>query len=190
MRASLAETPSAPSHGPLTRVLTVCIAVILTIGLCSVPAHADYYSGGVGSPRFSVRYTGVNDTYVNRFNTSRGNWNRTTNTNVSITRSTSSSVNRTMTAARYNDSWYGLYTPSGTRNNRRFVIRVNARTLARDSGSNMTAWILSTTVHELGHALSLADNPRTSSLSIMKHNRNRTRTTPYAYDVSEVRRIY
>ncbi|MCZ4510737.1 hypothetical protein O3Q52_21600, partial [Streptomyces sp. ActVer] len=85
-----------------------------------------------------------------------------------------------------------LYDPSGLRPiNRVFKIKANARTLERDSGSRMTEWCRSTTTHELGHALSLDDNPNTGRVSLMKHGRNRTTVQkPQPYDVSEVRRIY
>ncbi|CAL9547258.1 hypothetical protein SUDANB121_04380 [Nocardiopsis dassonvillei] len=181
--------PSLP-HRPLARVLAALGTVVLVVALGAVPAHADYYSGGVGTTRFTVRYGAVNDTWIGFFNTGRSNWNNTTNTNISITRTTSTSVNRVMTAGRYTENWYGLYSPSGTRANRSFTIRINARRLSEDSGSNMTAWCRSTSLHELGHALSLADNPNTTRLSVMKHSRDRTRITPYAYDTAEVRRIY
>jgi len=63
--------------------------------------------------------------------------------------------------------------------------------LARDAGANLVTWAQSTTTHELGHGLSLADDPNTSASSLMKHNRNRTTVgSPTAYDKSEVLRIY
>ncbi|GAA1458777.1 hypothetical protein NE857_27595 [Nocardiopsis exhalans] len=186
---SSTRRPLAPRR-PLARVLAACTTVVLVIALGAVPAHADYYSGGVGTTRFTVRYGAVNDNWIGYFNTGRINWNNTSNTNISITRTTSTSVNRVITAGRYTENWYGIYSPSGTRANRSFSIRINARRLAEDSGSNMSAWCRSTSLHEFGHALSLADNPNTTRLSVMKHSRDRTRITPYAYDTAEVRRIY
>jgi len=72
-----------------------------------------------------------------------------------------------------------------------YDIKVNVRTLLADAGSNFSQWCYSTTTHEVGHSLSLADNPNTTQASIMKHNRNRTTAQfPTGYDSSEVRRIY
>jgi predicted Zn-dependent protease len=51
-------------------------------------------------------------------------------------------------------------------------------------------WIRGTAVHELGHALSLADNPPKSP-SIMRYDRNRDLLiSPTQYDKDEVKRIY
>ncbi len=82
---------------------------------------------------------------------------------------------------------------SGSRSSRSFQIKVNATTLWRDTKSipKYDKWVRSTTTHELGHALSLADNPNTSKVSLMKHSRDRSKVqTPQPYDKSEVKRIY
>ena len=144
------------------------------------------------NPKFAVKYQGVNDTWVDYFHDARARWNRThTNYNTGVAISYASSANAYMTAGRYAESWYGLYTPSGSREiNRSFKIQVNARSLA-EKASNLTNWIASTSTHELGHALSLKDNPNTSSASLMKYSRNRSsQIAPSPYDVSEVKRIY
>jgi hypothetical protein len=168
-------------------VAVASIALVLT---STLPAHATYYSGGMPGTKFNVKYVGVNNTYIHLFDDARSRWNKTTSTNVSLGKSSSAAAS--MTAARYSATWYGLYTPSGLRGvNRAFKIQVNARTLQRDSGSNFTKWIASTSTHELGHGLSLADNPRNSYPSLMKHNRDRTTIyAPQAYDIREVRSIY
>ena len=46
--------------------------------------------------------------------------------------------------------------------------------------------------HELGHGLSLNDDPPTSAnSSIMRHDRNRaTVTTPQQYDINDVNAFY
>jgi hypothetical protein len=152
-------------------------------------ASADYYSGGMPSRSWNVKPVGINDTWIGFLDTGRSNWNGS-GAGTSIGRS--SSAASTFTAGRYDQSWFGLYQPYGIRGiNRTFAIKVNARTLAASSGANMTAWCRSTTTHELGHGLSLADNPGTSSASLMKHSRNRTTVQkPQTYDVSEVQRIY
>lgn len=152
-------------------------------------AEADYYSGGMPGRSFNVKAVGINPTWVGFLDTGRKNWN---NSGAGANIGRKSSARATFTAARYNASWYGLYSPSGLRPiNRVFKIKINARTLDRDSGSKMTEWCRSTVTHELGHALSLDDNPGTRKASLMKHSRNRaTVQKPLAYDVAEVKRIY
>ncbi|KNE84145.1 hypothetical protein ADZ36_02160 [Streptomyces fradiae] len=138
---------------------------------------------------FNVKAVGINPTWVGFLDTGRKNWN---NTSAGTSIGRKSNAKATFTAGRYNTSWYGLYSPSGIRGiNRVFKIKVNAKKLAANSGSKMTQWSRSTTTHELGHALSLDDNPNTSKASLMKHGRNRaTVQKPKAYDISEVKRIY
>ncbi|MFT9669182.1 hypothetical protein ACMZ5F_22875 [Streptomyces rhizosphaericola] len=168
--------------------LTVALTVTLSLGAATT-AHADYYSGGMPSRSFNVKAVGINDTWVGFLDRGRSNWNGSgAGTNIGR----KSSAKATFTAGRYNESWYGLYSPSGLRPiNRIFAIKVNAKRLAEKSGSKMTEWCRSTTTHELGHALSLDDNPNTTKASLMKHNRNRaTVQAPLSYDVSEVKRIY
>ncbi|MFF3955546.1 hypothetical protein ACFYY1_20260 [Streptomyces sp. NPDC001890] len=165
-------------------------AFALAVGLSgATSAQATYYSGGMPGPKFNVKAVGINDTWVGFLDTGRKNWN---NAGAGASIGRKSTAKATFTAGRYNESWYGLYSPSGLRPiNRIFKIKVNAKTLSRDSGSKMTEWSRSTTTHELGHALSLADNPGTKKASLMKHSRNRTKVQkPLAYDISEVKRIY
>jgi hypothetical protein len=104
----------------------------------------------------------------------------------------SSSAAATFTAGSYPQSWYGVYKPHGVRHvNRTFDIQVNVRTLQDDAGSHFTTWCYSTTTHEIGHSLSLDDDPNTSQASLMKHTRDRTTVGfPTGYDEAEVRRIY
>jgi hypothetical protein len=173
----------------LVRLAVVLATASALVAVGGAPAWADYYSGGMPTRSFNFKTQGINDTWVGFYDTARSRWNGSgAGTNIGR----SSSAAATATAGRYSQSWYGLYTPHGIRGiNRTFTIQVNARTLEADAGSNYTAWVRSTCTHELGHALSLADNPNTSSASLMKHNRNRTTVgSPTSYDVSEVRRIY
>ena len=171
--------------------LTACAALAVTGTLAgSTPAHADYYSGGMPKRSFSVKTVGINGEWVKYFNTGRGNWN---NAKVGANIKRKSGAKSKFTASRYQSSWYGLYAPAGSRKNRSFTIKVNARTIDRDTGSISTydKWVRSTTTHELGHALSLDDNPNTRKSSLMKHNRSRSKVQkPQSYDKSEVKRIY
>lgn len=171
-----------------SRIVALLCVFAFVIGGASA-ANADYFAGGMPSRKNSVKYVGVNSSYVNQFDNARFRWNGAVS---GVTFGKSNAAKNTMTAGRYSASWYGYYTATGPRNSSRtFTIQVNARTLSRDAGSNLTKWIASTTTHELGHALSLADNPNTSKSSLMKHSRNRsTIISPQSYDVSEVNRIY
>lgn len=170
--------------------LVSCVAVF-GMQLGTGPAHADYLEGGMSTPVFSIRTYGVNDTWANWFNGARHRWNDTP-TPASIRR-TIKDVPRDITAGRYDDSWLGNYKYAGTRERRTFLIRVNARRLAEEiepGGRGFALAAIGTSVHELGHALSLADNPETSRSSIMKYSKPLTRTHPYGYDIDEVNRIY
>lgn len=91
------------------------------------------------------------------------------------------------------DAWYGLYSPTGSRNpSRTFSIKVNTKKLSADApAASYWTWVRSSATHELGHALSLNDNPGTTSASLMKHSRNRaTIYLPQTYDKNEVKAIY
>jgi hypothetical protein len=167
-------------------IVTTACALVAALG---TPASADYYSGGMPGRSFNVKTSGINDTWVGFFDTGRARWN---NSGAGASVGRSSSAAAVFTAGSYSGSWFGLYTPHGLRPiNRTFTIQVNSRTLLASAGSNYTAWVLSSTTHEIGHALSLADNPNTTAASLMKHNRNRTTSQfPTSYDVAEVRRIY
>ncbi|WP_234342732.1 hypothetical protein [Streptomyces sp. NRRL B-3648] len=168
---------------------SAALAVAGTLAV-SAPAHATYYSGGMPKRSFSVKTVGINGEWVKYFDTARGNWNRA---GVGANIKRSSSAKPSFTAGNYSQSWYGLYAPSGSRAHRSFQIKVNATTLWRDTKNipKYDKWVRSTSTHELGHGLSLADNPNTSKVSLMKHSRDRSRVqTPQPYDKSEVKRIY
>ncbi|HBV09655.1 hypothetical protein CIK74_02420 [Glutamicibacter sp. BW77] len=141
--------------------------------------------------KFSVRYVGANSTMSSLFDQSRGNWN-SAGVGAGISKNLSSA--HAMRAGSYTNEWYGLYSSTGNRalKTTKFNVYVNTRTLYRDMPNKVsTTWYLSTGTHELGHALSLADNPSTSSASLMKHSRNRsTIYKPQTYDKNEVKRIY
>lgn len=177
--------------GRKLKLLIAALASILLV-LTSVPAaNATYFSGGMYTTKFSVRYVGANSTMSSLFDQSRGNWN-SAGVGAGISKNLSSA--HAMRAGSYTNEWYGLYSSTGNRalKTTKFNVYVNTRTLYRDMPNKVsTTWYLSTGTHELGHALSLADNPSTSSASLMKHSRNRsTIYKPQTYDKNEVKRIY
>lgn len=187
---SESNRPKSRARGR-ARVAAAAAAALALVLLQAVPAYADYYDGGMPAKNFTVRYVNANSTYVGYFDTARSNWNNAPG-GIGVAIGKNTTANATMTAGNYTtQSWYGLYTPTNPRTiNRYFAIQINATTITRDS-PNVPAWIRSTTTHELGHALSLADNPNTTAISLMKSNRDRTATqVPQAYDRSEVVRIY
>ena len=112
-------------------------------------------------------------------------WNNSTNTNISIT--TSSSV-YTCEVDSYPQTWYGMTTSyySGSNTNSA-IVQINSRTCSSDNGSRK-----STITHEIGHLLGLADNPPVSgNSSLMHYDRNRaTIYVPQAYDIMNVKYIY
>ncbi|WP_141538601.1 hypothetical protein [Isoptericola jiangsuensis] len=162
----------------------------LVVG-ASAPAEATYYSGGVGTNQFSVQITGVNSTWNGYLKNGITKWSATySETGTSIANSSNSP--RKMTASNYNTTWLGLYTPSGTRSNRSFTIKANASRINDMTGGTFARWAKFTSTHELGHALSLADNPNTTRASVMKYRAASSDpgSTPYSYDRDEVVRIY
>lgn len=170
------------------RLAIVPVAAIALVAGFGAPARADYYSGGMPTRTFNYRTHGINSTWVAFYDTGNIRWNQRVSSHIG--RSDSAAADAT--AGSYSQSWYGNYAPHGVRNiNRTFTIKVNTRTLLADAGSNYQAWVTSTVTHEIGHSLSLDDDPNTSSASIMKHSRNRTTSqVPTSYDISEVERIY
>lgn len=93
----------------------------------------------------------------------------------------------TIYSGNYADSWigyYSYYTKKGK--TYKFNIYLNDRLLANQSDN----YKQSTLVHELGHALSLADNPPNVQ-SIMRYDRNRnTMIVPQQDDIDGVKSFY
>lgn len=173
----------------LPRVTAPIFATVVLVLASALPSHATYYSGGVGTHQFNVQISGTNSTWYARIKAGVNSWNNIAAPRPKITVLDPTPA-RQATASSYSSTWYGLHAPTLTRANMAFTIKINTRTLARDAGSNLTSWARSTATHEFGHALSQADNPSTTQLSIMKHNRNRTRVLPYSYDITGVRNAY
>lgn len=166
------------------RGVAIAAAGVLAVGATQQSASATYYNGGLSSLTFSVRPVGINDVWVGYLDSARGYWNATS-AGTHITRSSTSK--NSYTAGRWNYSWGGRYTPSGSGSSRTFTVEVNVEYLEARAGSSLKTWILSTSTHELGHALKLADNPSTTRASLMKYSRDPVKIyKPQSYDVSEV----
>ncbi|WP_432979615.1 hypothetical protein [Dactylosporangium sp. CA-233914] len=166
------------------------VAVVGSVaGVAAAPAHATYYSGGMWSSHFFIQPYSFNSTWQGPLDQALTNWY---NTPTAAWIEKSSSASSWMEAPNLSDTWYGLYTPFGSGSGRYFRIQLNSRTLSADAGGNFGNWVTSSFTHELGHALSLADNPPVASnASIMRHDRNRsTLTTPQTYDINDVNNFY
>lgn len=173
---------------PLFAAIAFAVALLVQI-VWVAPANATYYSGGMPTASFKVRIVWSSNAGENNiFRAAVDSWNQTASpANLTIAAPAPGDV----AIGNYATDWYGLYTPYNSRANRTFDIKLNRTTLQADSGTNYSNWLWSSTAHELGHALSLADNPSTSSASLMKHNRNRTLIyKPQPYDIADVNAIY
>lgn len=175
------------------------MAIISTVGVTSsAPAYATCYSGGMGFENINIAPVGVSTYWWGVLDQAAYNWN-SSGAGTSIRRVGSSGG--TYTAGRYPDlsakGWYGEYAFVGQRAyDRTFKIRINAALIERDANPNdYGKWNIAVTVHEIGHALSLADNPPVSEYSIMKYPVTGggrpgwgAYSLPTQYDVNEVRR--
>lgn len=166
---------------------TMALAIIASFGL---PAEAVYLPDGMPTRTFNYKTHGINDTWVAIYDTGNIRWNQ--HAGADLGRSDSAAADAT--AGEYSESWYGRYEPHGSRSDRTFTIRLNARTLLAKFGSGriVAAGQVGAT-HELGHALSLAHiGPGSITDSIMDYADidDLRIQLPTAYDRSEVERIY
>lgn len=170
-------------------VLAVSSVLTLPVALLpGAPAQATFYSGGMPNAHYLIRPYSYNDLWQPNLDRALTNWFNTP-TPAWIEKSTATSS--ALTAAQFADTWYGLYSPSGSGSGRTFQIRLNSRTIARDA-ANFANFVTSCFVHELGHGLSLNDDPPVASTaSIMRHDRNRNvMITPQQYDIDDVNNFY
>lgn len=175
-------------------------AVLLLVTALAVPAHADrsdyYFSGGVGTNRFSMKITGsMNATWRGFLASGISAWNGTYSSTGTVISQTTGSSNKTMRLGSLPSGTIGRYEYSGDRSNRTFRITVDAQQIIDHPNrvASIGAWAKFTSMHELGHALSLKDNPSTSSASIMKYKGMGwagVYGSPRSYDRSSVAAIY
>lgn len=120
--------------------------------------------------------------------TSLANWN---NAGAKVQFVKSSSSSNTITVGSFNNTAYGVNYASVSGNKVvNFRIELNTSTITTDA-SNLTNFIQSVFVHELGHSIWLGDNPTTSSPSIMSYTRNRnSMTKPQTFDINNVKSRY
>ena len=112
---------------------------------------------------------------------------------ANLTASSTVSSNYTIKVEENDAGWYGLCSQAysaSSGSTSKGVITLNSRTLPSGTTTNDANFRQSVAVHEMGHLLSLADNPpvATGNESIMSYARNKTVViTPQAFDVGNVR---
>ena len=168
--------------------------LVLLVTFYSTNAYASgspYLSYGSPEGIIDVYQYGAGSTWNTAMTQARTNWHNATS---KILFYTSANSNNTIQALALDATYYGVMIPlsvSGSTLNT-FRIRLNSTTIINDAASGYLGnFIQSVLVHELGHTIWLADNPPTSSSSIMSYSRNRnTMTSPSSYDIANVNAKY
>ncbi|GIF97729.1 hypothetical protein [Catellatospora citrea] len=139
-------------------------------------------------PAFSVKPYDYNSLWQVPMDRALSAWN-VTPTPVWITKS--SSAKSIIVAQQYpGKTWFGLYTPHGSKPDRYFDIKLNSLEISKAT-TNFDKFVQYNLVHELGHALSLIDNPVTSQVSIMKYGVDfNLYYVPQQYDINDVNNYY
>lgn len=154
--------------------ITVC-AASLTL---AAPASATCLRGGLGFTNINSQLINVQgssfDYWIRILQASNKNWNDLgAGTRMGIA---SSSAGR-VAPGEYDASWGGQYIPEGTRGyNAGFRIEINAKTIRKYYPRSVTPsadhWNRVIMAHELGHALSMDDDPGnlpSGQYSLMKY---------------------
>lgn len=115
---------------------------------------------------------------------------------ANITASATSTSNYKIQVMEREEDWYGLCHQtfsSSSGSTTQCLITLNSSELPSGTTESDANFRQSTAVHEIGHLLSLKDNPdvETANDSIMSGNRDRTVvTTPQDFDIENVRFRY
>src|SRR5690606_18505546 len=122
-------------------------------------------------------------------------WNGTYSSTGTVISITTGSTNKSVRLGSLPSGMIGRYQYGGTRSDRTFVVTVDAEKIADAPNriSSIGSWARFTTMHELGHALSLKDNPDTTSSTVMDYKPmswTGVYSAPRAYDRSAVASIY
>ncbi len=183
-----------------TRLGAGAAALVLAVVGLGAPASgalSDYYlAAGSGTNVFSVKFTGaMNSTWRGYLQSGVSAWNSTYSTTGTVISTTSGATNKSLRLGSLPSGTIGQYEYGGSRANRTFVITVDANRIIDSPNriASIAAWARFTAMHELGHALSLKDNPATSSASIMKYKPmswTGVYASPRAYDKNAVASIY
>lgn len=181
------------------RLLAVAAVVVALVGLggSASGALSDYYlSAGSGTNVFAVKLAGtMNSTWRGYLHSGVSAWNSTYSQTGTLISVTSGSTNKSIQLGALPSGTIGRYQYGGSRADRTFAITVDAQQII-DSPQRIASiakWAKFTTMHELGHGLSLKDNPSTGSASIMKYKPmswTGVYGSPRAYDKNAVATIY
>ncbi|MCP1183806.1 hypothetical protein [Paenibacillus sp. 1781tsa1] len=149
---------------------------------------ATFLTYGYPSTTIPIRTYNYTSAWQTPMDASLANWNNA-GAKVQFTK-TSNSPN-TITVGNFNNTAYGVnYASVSGSQVVSFRIELNASTITPDA-TNLSNFIQSVFVHELGHSIWLGDNPTTSSPSIMSYSRNRnSMTQPQTFDINNVRSKY
>lgn len=149
---------------------------------------ATFLSYGYPSSTIPIRSYNYASTWQVPMDTSIANWN---NAGAKVQFVKTSNSPNTITAGNFNNTAYGVnYASVSGSKIVSFRVELNASTITADA-SNLSNFIQSVFVHELGHSIWLGDNPTTNSPSIMSYSRNRnSMTQPQAFDINNVRSRY
>lgn len=172
----------------MKKKLKVGIVLICCMFLFTTVAFAKYLNYGWPTSNVPIRPYNHNSTWQRALDNGMASWN---GAGAKVSFNKVSGSNNPVYVANYSYGAYGkcIIYYSGNKITR-FTIEMNNRTISRDA-TNFSNFIQSVFVHELGHAIWLADNPRTSQPSIMKYSRNRnTMTRPQTFDINNVRAKY
>ncbi len=155
------------------------------VAIISESAYLDF---GWPTTTVPIQPYSYNDVWQPAMDASISNWN---DAGVEVTFVKDSSCDNIVIAESRAEDWYGInsviYNGSELVS---FDITLNSRTISRDA-TNVSNFIQSVFVHELGHSIWLRDNPPTTSPSIMSHSRDRdTMTDPQTYDINAVNAKY
>ena len=166
----------------------------------AAPASASpayYYAGGVGTTQFGVGIDdNMNGTWSNFLRSGFAAWNNTyTTTHVAIGEVLVGPADKNVILGTLPSGTLGLYAPAGTRANRAFLITLDANQIINAPGriASIGSWATFATIHELGHSLSIIDNPNTSSTSVMKYHATSWSSpyqSPQTWDKNAVATIY
>lgn len=160
----------------------------IRLKLVAIISADAYLSYGWPNSTIPVHPYSFDNTWQSPMDASLSNWN---NAGAQVTFNKDSSSNNTVTVSSFDDSWYGLLSPTTNGSQlTRFQISLNSRTITNDA-TNLSNFVQSVFVHELGHSIWLIDNPPTTSQSIMSYARDRNvMTNPQTYDINAVKAKY
>jgi len=169
-------------------ILLSCLSVVLILSVFSFSVLADYDDR---SPTSGISYytpSVYNDTWTRALNAARSDWN---NPYCGVlVASTTDTTGSTLYVTSSTDSWGGRVITDMSGPSYKFTIMINSYQIYLNA-TNLSNFIRSVAVHEIGHVLGLADNPNTARASIMKYSRDRnTLYTAQSYDRERVNAIY